>query len=203
MSLGEKLLELRKTRGYSQKELADIIGEKSAKVISNWETNLNKPDIDKLARLCSVFGCSPSWFIEVGQDFEITSDEMVLVTKWRGLDDLGKSVAMCNIDFQLDRWNSFDIDKSDTDTDEPSKLFIDKSDADYYAMKEKCKELIMLKKNSFLRESEIRLLLAYNDGYNGKISIADLIMIFNGMKVPSQELYSHIYEILERTQKEK
>lgn len=203
MSLGEKILALRKTMGYSQMELAEIMGEKSAKVISTWEKNQSKPDIDKVVRLCNVFSCPISGLIEGTNDFDMTKDEVVLINKWRGLDDLGKSVAMCNIDFQLDRWNSLDIKKPDTDVDEPSKLFIDKNDADYYAMKEKCKELITLKKNSFLRESEIRLLLAYEDGYSGQLSIADLIMIFNGMKVPSQELYSHIYEILERTQKEK
>ncbi len=200
MTLGEKIAERRKKLGYTQQELADLLGEKTAGVVSNWENDVNKPDVDKVSRLCSVLGCPASCFIDDGQN-DFSTDEVAIVQKWRNLDPSGRDVVILNLDLQYKRCKAPVLGKTEGKTDENDSVFITKDCEDYNEMKENCKKLITLRNNSFLSDSEIRLLLAYNDGYNGKISIADLFMLFHGMKVPSAELYNDVYRILERTPK--
>lgn len=196
MTFGEKVLELRKAMGFSQQELAERMGESSAKVISNWEKNLNKPDVEKVSRLCTELRCPASYFIDDGQKLDVTDEEMIFVQKMRGLDDLGKSVVICNLESQYNRCACLGIEsKAEKPSDEGSVFLTKKSD-EYNEMKKKCRELEKLKKESHLSESDIRLLLVCDEGYDGKISIADLIMLFRGMKVPSLELYNDVYKIL-------
>ena len=62
MTIGERLLNLRKEKNISQEELADILGV-SRQTISKWELDQTTPDFDKLVPLCEYFG--------------ITSDELL------------------------------------------------------------------------------------------------------------------------------
>ena len=54
MSLGERIRMARDAKGIKQSELAALIDVKSAGVISNWEKYINKPDADKIIKLCDV-----------------------------------------------------------------------------------------------------------------------------------------------------
>ena len=45
-TLGKRIREARENKGLLQTQLAKMIGARSAGVISNWETDLHKPDID-------------------------------------------------------------------------------------------------------------------------------------------------------------
>ena len=62
MDLGQKLLELRKSKQYSQEEVAFKLNV-SRQTISKWETNQSTPDFDKIAPLCELY--------------EITADELL------------------------------------------------------------------------------------------------------------------------------
>lgn len=62
MTVGERLLELRKKKGLSQEELANVVGV-SRQTVSKWEVGESTPDFDKILPLCEVF--------------EITSDELL------------------------------------------------------------------------------------------------------------------------------
>ena len=55
MDLGQKLLELRKSKQYSQEEVAFKLNV-SRQTISKWETNQSTPDFDKIAPLCELYG---------------------------------------------------------------------------------------------------------------------------------------------------
>lgn len=57
MDLGNKILELRKKRGYSQEELAEILNV-SRQTISKWETNQSNPELDKAIELSNLFQIS-------------------------------------------------------------------------------------------------------------------------------------------------
>lgn len=59
MSLGSNLRSARKEAGYTQKELAALIGAKHNS-ISNWENDQNKPDPDTIELLCGVLRVSPN-----------------------------------------------------------------------------------------------------------------------------------------------
>jgi len=59
MSFGLKLKELRKNKGLTQKQLAEMIGAKHTSV-SNWENGQNYPDVETIELLCGALDISPN-----------------------------------------------------------------------------------------------------------------------------------------------
>ena len=57
MSLGERLLNVRKEKHLSQEEVADKINV-SRQTISKWETDQSTPDFDKIMPLCKLYEIS-------------------------------------------------------------------------------------------------------------------------------------------------
>lgn len=57
MSLGEKIIELRKEKKLSQEELAEKIGV-TRQTISNWELNETAPNIVEATKLAEIFNTS-------------------------------------------------------------------------------------------------------------------------------------------------
>jgi transcriptional regulator with XRE-family HTH domain len=55
MSLGERIIQLRKEQDMSQGQLADLIGV-SRQAVSKWENDTASPDTMKLIRLADVLG---------------------------------------------------------------------------------------------------------------------------------------------------
>ncbi len=55
MNLGEKLLNLRKSKNLSQEEAADKLNV-TRQTISKWETNQSTPDFDKIIPICNLYG---------------------------------------------------------------------------------------------------------------------------------------------------
>ena len=62
MTMGEKILNLRKARGWSQEELAEQIGV-TRQAVSRWESDSAKPDADKIVALCNLFGVSADYLL--------------------------------------------------------------------------------------------------------------------------------------------
>ncbi len=62
MNIGDKILELRKSKGYSQEDIANKLNV-SRQTVSKWETNQSMPDFDKIIPLCDLF--------------DITTDELL------------------------------------------------------------------------------------------------------------------------------
>lgn len=54
MSFAEKLQSLRKSKGISQEQLAELL-DVSRQSISKWESGQNYPEIDKLIKLSDLF----------------------------------------------------------------------------------------------------------------------------------------------------
>lgn len=52
--LSEKIYTLRRSRGWSQEQLAEKVGV-SRQAISKWEGGLSTPELEKLQALCSCF----------------------------------------------------------------------------------------------------------------------------------------------------
>ena len=55
MGMNEKLAELRKTKGLTQKELAETL-HVSRQAISRWEVGTAAPSLDNLVRLSEIYG---------------------------------------------------------------------------------------------------------------------------------------------------
>ncbi len=57
----KRLVQERKNRGYTQKQLAEVLGV-SNRTCSKWETGENEPDISTICRLAALYGIPPAAF---------------------------------------------------------------------------------------------------------------------------------------------
>lgn len=81
MTIGNKLLELRKKAGLSQEEAAEKLNV-SRQTISKWETDQSTPDFDKLGAICKLYN--------------ITADELINGTKKEEVSETKKEVKEDN-----------------------------------------------------------------------------------------------------------
>lgn len=65
MKTGEKVLRMRKARGWSQEELAEKIGV-TRQAVSRWESETAKPDADKIIAICDLFGVTADYLLRDG-----------------------------------------------------------------------------------------------------------------------------------------
>lgn len=63
MILAEKVMELRKKKGWSQEELAEKL-EISRQSVSKWESGASIPDIDRILALSRLFGVSTDYLLK-------------------------------------------------------------------------------------------------------------------------------------------
>ena len=63
MTLGAKIVKLRKELNYTQEQLADILGV-SRQSISKWESDIAYPETDKLIELGKLFDCSMDYLLK-------------------------------------------------------------------------------------------------------------------------------------------
>lgn len=91
MTFGEKLRSARTAKKLTQNKLANLIGAKNT-AISNWEKDINKPDIDTLALICKALGVSATYFIE-NKEPSFSLKENDIIKKYRTLDEYGKEAV--------------------------------------------------------------------------------------------------------------
>ena len=63
MILSEKIMELRKKKGWSQEELAEKL-DISRQSVSKWESSASIPDIDRILALSRLFGVSTDYLLK-------------------------------------------------------------------------------------------------------------------------------------------
>ncbi len=73
MILAEKIMTLRKQRGWSQEELAMQVGV-SRQAASKWESGASIPDLDKIIKLSELFGVSADCLIKDSMELEQPSE---------------------------------------------------------------------------------------------------------------------------------
>lgn len=71
--IGDKILNLRKIKGISQEELADLVGV-SRQTVSKWESNNVEPSKANLRCLCEVLNVSIKYFYD--EDLAYSNDEI-------------------------------------------------------------------------------------------------------------------------------
>lgn len=63
MSLGDKIAELRRQKGWSQENLAEKLGV-TRQSVSKWESGSSIPDLDKIIGLSELFGVTTDYLIK-------------------------------------------------------------------------------------------------------------------------------------------
>lgn len=92
-SIGSRIKESREAKGLLQSQLAQMIGVKSAGVISNWEQDVSKPDANKMVRLCEALGISLSYLLDYYGEEKAplySSEAMKLAADYDKLDGYGQ-----------------------------------------------------------------------------------------------------------------
>lgn len=86
----------RKLNGYTQKELATVLGIKNSSV-SNWEQGLNAPDIETIFELCKLFNISVSDMfgcdIMESDSLKVFGIEKDIVIAYRNADSVEKEMV--------------------------------------------------------------------------------------------------------------
>lgn len=72
--LSEKIMTLRKKKGWSQEELAEKL-DISRQSVSKWESASSVPDIDKIIQLSHIFGVSTDWLLKDEEETEVVLRE--------------------------------------------------------------------------------------------------------------------------------
>lgn len=67
MTLAEKIIRLRKGRGWSQEELAEQL-EISRQSVSKWEGGVSIPELDKIVRMSEIFGVTTDYLLKEEQE---------------------------------------------------------------------------------------------------------------------------------------
>lgn len=73
MTFDEKLMNLRKSRGWSQEELGDKLGV-TRQTVSKWELGATTPEMEKLAQISELFGISVDELVKGGNFYETKSE---------------------------------------------------------------------------------------------------------------------------------
>lgn len=85
MTLGQRLYELRRDKGFSQEKVAEILGV-TRQTVSKWETDQSTPDFDKILPLCRLFDISTDELIMGRNDNESKNDYYVNTDNYNVID---------------------------------------------------------------------------------------------------------------------
>lgn len=73
MGIAERLQELRKKAGYSQEQVAEMLGI-SRQAISKWESGQGNPEIDNVVKLIEIYNVSADYIL-LGRENNISVSE--------------------------------------------------------------------------------------------------------------------------------
>lgn len=106
-SIGARIKESREAKGLLQSQLAQMIGVRSAGVISNWEQDVSKPDANKMVRLCEALGISLSYLLDYYGEEKAplySSEAMKLAADYdTRMDDWGRKQVRSTADIEIAR----------------------------------------------------------------------------------------------------
>ena len=103
LTFGEKLKQARISKKLTQKQLSDKL-DVSNTVISNWEKNINRPDVDILEVMCGILDIEPNSLFNVKNNDNSTYSlvEKKLVSDYRRLDAHGKKAVNVIMNVELE-----------------------------------------------------------------------------------------------------
>lgn len=85
VGLAEKVQSLRKTKGMSQEQLAELLGV-SRQSVSKWESGQSVPEVDKIVQMSEIFNVTTDYILKDTS----TCEDVVNLPK-EGREGLGKS----------------------------------------------------------------------------------------------------------------
>ncbi len=93
MKFHEKLIKLRKSKGLSQEELAEML-DVSRQAISRWELESTLPDVPNLIKISEIFGVSTDYLVH--DDYESDEDIPIAKEKQKKVEEKDETIATTN-----------------------------------------------------------------------------------------------------------
>lgn len=84
MTIGERLLKLRKEKNLSQEELANVLNV-SRQTVSKWETDQTTPDFDKIVPICEFYNITSDELLTGKKDIVENTNKNVKVNSARNI----------------------------------------------------------------------------------------------------------------------
>ncbi|MCM1276728.1 MAG: helix-turn-helix domain-containing protein, partial [Lachnospiraceae bacterium] len=82
MTFAEKLIELRKQRGWSQEELGERL-DVTRQTVSKWELGMTTPEMEKLAAMGELFGITLDELVRGGDSYDVSGQKVIVIDKPR------------------------------------------------------------------------------------------------------------------------
>ena len=109
MSIGSRIKQRREELGYTQPQLAELVGV-SKGAIGNYESNISSPNEKTLFRLFEILKCDANFLYQDDIDMDalevFSSFERQQIKKYRVLDEHGKRAVDNLLDNEYDRCTS-------------------------------------------------------------------------------------------------
>lgn len=106
MGIGSRIKQRREELGYTQPQLANLIGV-SKGTIGNYESNISSPNEDILFKLFEVLKCDANFLYQDNIDWEefdlFSPNEENIIKKYRTLDEYGKRTVDSILDIESER----------------------------------------------------------------------------------------------------
>lgn len=199
-TFGERVRDAREAKGFSQAQLAKECEVSSAAIISNWENNINKPDFEKIVKICIALDVTTSYLLDYSpyNDGDLSAEEREVIKGLRELDqdrfDKVKDVLQEQLAI-IKQWNEGYVAVSPFSIETP--VFLSRGDPDYNEIRYRCRELNSLRKERAQSFEGVTHFL-WSIGYGKNICLAYVISIFkSGQCVPNRQLYNRIRAFLE------
>jgi len=99
MSFGDRLMETRKKRGFSQEELAELLGTKGP-AVGRYERGVAKPTIEVAGKIAKILGVSLDYLVG-NSDQELDSNTLKRILEVQKLPDDVKEKIYYFIDVSI------------------------------------------------------------------------------------------------------
>lgn len=76
MNMADRILHLRKQKGFSQEELADRVGV-SRQAVSKWESDQSTPDVEKIIIMSEIFEVTTDYILKGIESVSITNKKTI------------------------------------------------------------------------------------------------------------------------------
>lgn len=104
MSIGERIKKIRQEKGYTQQELAEMIGV-AKNTITGYEKGNREPDATKIIALSKALNVPGDWIIgnKDSSYSYLSVDALIIASEYDALDEYGKSLVRLVIDHEAKR----------------------------------------------------------------------------------------------------
>lgn len=106
MAIGEQIKKARQNRGYTQQELADMLGV-AKNTVTGYERGNRAPDALKIKAIAKALGVTGNWLMECEHEDEfspVASEEALMIArKYDMLDLFGQTLVRLVVDHETER----------------------------------------------------------------------------------------------------